>query len=1092
MPPAIDEFEDLTQFADESFDNDEVDLFEFTDDEESPLLRLKSIVLSLDWDITEDTLAELTEELSDLRSLWDGDKVAQIYLQGMDNIGKYLQKEGAYAHPNAIKLLLTLFYNYEKIISSSSLSSEAVATMLKADVRKFKVLQYQIGTTGVEGHAEEQVEEYVEKRVETVPPPEKIIARKDTESASVRREKTDDPLTSMEATILGLEWEVTQDGLEKFHNEATELREHLTDNRDAQILVQGLQALGSYIREEKTNAHPDSFTILHAFYDALKLLIQDTNLTAEQRKQVLIEQIGSLNSLKAIIAKSAADKSAEEEKIGSEDVEVAKVPAPEQELEDESEPEFDSPVTDDDDDLDLFSEDFDESSDFFLDGDDNLSDDDLIDEESIAGDFGFDEEENGLDFGGEAGELDFSLDGDIAEDAEDEAILPALTDADEDGGFNEELVADGIDEEKAAELDEKLDSFFDFDSPDETTEQEEEVVAVIEESASPAAEQPSAEVDDSESDLGESDEELDSFFDFSDDVADDDATKEDKASVDSWKDEILAADIVEPEGEEEGLLEREEDYDSFFDFDSDENEDEMLSDEQTVAATAAVDDDEFDISLDDFDDEQVGEEIAVALADADEERGFNEDEMSSGIADEKAAELDEKLNFFFELDKDEQDVESGDQISSAEENEAVSTGTLAESDTFDEEQDEASLGFLELDEDSSELSFDEEDFDGDIAGFSLDTDDTGDTEAVSEIVDQGHEIASNSDEEIEGLDAIFDLDDDVEGVPEFDTLSAGEPEEIPALEDEFVVSLDDEEESTDELFDFFSESGEEEHVDISPVLAKDTVVAAGPLDEVAGAELEDEFTLSLEGEETSDDDFENFSFKSEENESDLFSEPIEEAEALDSFFELEEGTGEAEAVPAATDLDDKVGEEARNKDQETGDDEFSLLFGDDEFGEKVVSPELNTSEETEDELSLDDEDSSEDVEGVDSFLDLEEDLGESLELEGPKGSSSLEESVEEIELGDEFALSLGAGDGDDDELSAFSFSDDDDDASAIAFESTEELDAEDSLFGLNEESDGEPETSAIVDEDDSEDELTLSLDTEDTDELSDFSFGSDD
>ncbi|MCI5150967.1 MAG: hypothetical protein D3916_16555, partial [Candidatus Electrothrix sp. MAN1_4] len=155
MPPAIDEFEDLTQFADESFDTNEVDLFEFTDDEESPLLRLKSIVLSLDWDITEDTLGELTEELSSLRSLWDGDKVAQIYLQGMDNIGKYLQKEGAYAHPNAIKLLLTLFYNYEKIISTSDLSSEAVTAMLKADVRKFKVLQYQIGTSGSKNNNEE-------------------------------------------------------------------------------------------------------------------------------------------------------------------------------------------------------------------------------------------------------------------------------------------------------------------------------------------------------------------------------------------------------------------------------------------------------------------------------------------------------------------------------------------------------------------------------------------------------------------------------------------------------------------------------------------------------------------------------------------------------------------------------------------------------------------------------------------------------------------------------------------------------------------------------------------------------------------------
>lgn len=56
----------------------------------------------------------------------------------------------------------------------------------------------------------------------------------------------------------------------------------------------------------------------------------------------------------------------------------------------------------------------------------------------------------------EEGEQELSL-GDDA--SGEESILPALTDADEDGGFNEELIADGIDEEKTAELDEKLDSF---------------------------------------------------------------------------------------------------------------------------------------------------------------------------------------------------------------------------------------------------------------------------------------------------------------------------------------------------------------------------------------------------------------------------------------------------------------------------------------------------------------------------------------------------------------------------------------------------------------------------------------------------------
>ncbi|MCI5161323.1 MAG: hypothetical protein D3917_04705, partial [Candidatus Electrothrix sp. AX5] len=1054
MPPAIDEFEDLTQFADESFDNDEVDLFEFTDDDESPLLRLKSIVLSLDWDITEDTLAELTEELSDLRSLWDGDKVAQIYLQGMDNIGKYLQKEGAYAHPNAIKLLLTLFYNYEKIISSTDLSSEAIAVMLKADVRKFKVLQYQIGTAGVEGHAEEHAEEHpeehVEEYVETVSPPEKII-QGDIESAPLLREEGDDPLTSMEATILGLEWEVTQEGLEKFHSEATELRGHLAGNRDAQILVQGLQALGSYIREEKSNAHPDSFTILHAFYDALKLLIQDTNLTAEQRKQVLIEQIGSLNSLKAIIAKSAADRTADKtEEQETEAAVTAEIPVPEQRTEDKPElptvsdddAEFDSPVADDDEDLDLFSEDFDESSDFsaggdgvdefFLDDDDSPSDNISVDEESISEDFGFDVE-GGFDDDLFAEETKEGEDGSgLGDDVpEEESILPALTDADEDGGFNEELVADGIDNEKTAELDEKLDSFFDFDDPDETTEDKEEAVAV-EKSVNPTDEQTKAKEEESDSELGESDVELDSFFDFSDDVADDDSLKEEeRARAESWKDEILSADFDGPNGEEEGLLEGEEDYDSFFDFDSDEDEDEILSDEQTAAVTddadagaLATSDDEFDISLDDLGDEQESEEFAVALADTDEERGFNEDEMSSGIADEKAAELDEKLNFFFELDKEEQEDSSGDQMLGAEDKDAVATGALVESEALDEKQGEASLELLELDEDSSELSFDEEDFDGDIAVFS----DIDDTEVVSAAVDQGDESASDSEEEIEGLDALFDFSDDGEEVaPDFDKSSAGGAEEIPALDDEFVVSLDDEEGSTDELFDFSSDSGEEEK-------------------------------------------------------NDVFLDLGEDVESEDSFFGLgDDAVKEVATVDTGSSIEaaDNVG----LNDKETDGDEFSELFFDsDDDEEGAVASE-----------------SSADLESADSFFDFDDEAEVKVDTAEVSDASDAEDEfllLDDEETGsDDFVLSLDDGDTDGEELSDFSFASDDADETAVVGETSEALDSADSFFGFDEESERKVED-AEVSSGDAEDEFVLSLDEEDgdtdSDELSEFSFGSDD
>ena len=95
--------DDLTVGMDEneSFSTDSINLFEFTGDEESPLARLKTIILSIDWEITDEILQQLKEELLDLNDVWAGDKIKQVYVQGLDKIGKYIYKEKANAHPNA-------------------------------------------------------------------------------------------------------------------------------------------------------------------------------------------------------------------------------------------------------------------------------------------------------------------------------------------------------------------------------------------------------------------------------------------------------------------------------------------------------------------------------------------------------------------------------------------------------------------------------------------------------------------------------------------------------------------------------------------------------------------------------------------------------------------------------------------------------------------------------------------------------------------------------------------------------------------------------------------------------------------------------
>ncbi|HHO47123.1 MAG TPA: hypothetical protein ENN06_01485 [Desulfobacteraceae bacterium] len=278
----MDEVDDLTRFLDEDFTTDEVDLFEFTSEEDSPLTRLKSIILSLDWEITDEILEKLNEEINYLKYLdqFAHDKVSQVYLQGLDKIGKYIQSEGASAHPNSIKLLLTLYYDFEKILSSEHITGAEITALLKADVRKFKILQHQIaqrhGTTAV--------------ATEEVSTPLPLTEHKD--------------LQGIQAAILELDWEVTDQGLNNLTEQLNILKAAYPGDRYLQVVIQGLHALNAYIMEEKGRAHPETFSLLHNFYDALEVLVEQQGLAEEKRQEILIDCVNRLNNLKNLIART--------------------------------------------------------------------------------------------------------------------------------------------------------------------------------------------------------------------------------------------------------------------------------------------------------------------------------------------------------------------------------------------------------------------------------------------------------------------------------------------------------------------------------------------------------------------------------------------------------------------------------------------------------------------------------------------------------------------------------------------------------------------------------------------------------------------
>ena len=60
----------LDEIADESFDTGYVDLFEYAGDEESPIARLKTLMLSIEWEITDQVLIDFNDELQQAQQGW--------------------------------------------------------------------------------------------------------------------------------------------------------------------------------------------------------------------------------------------------------------------------------------------------------------------------------------------------------------------------------------------------------------------------------------------------------------------------------------------------------------------------------------------------------------------------------------------------------------------------------------------------------------------------------------------------------------------------------------------------------------------------------------------------------------------------------------------------------------------------------------------------------------------------------------------------------------------------------------------------------------------------------------------------------------
>jgi hypothetical protein len=138
QPSAADEeIFDLDEVAAEETDGQRV-----ADD--YPLTELKHLVLSIDWEITEEVLADFLSQIDSLKATYKNEKIILMFLQLLGSLGVYIKINRGNAHPKTFKILNSVFSRLEEVVLSEDMTEPEKKKLLGTEMNKYKQLRDQV------------------------------------------------------------------------------------------------------------------------------------------------------------------------------------------------------------------------------------------------------------------------------------------------------------------------------------------------------------------------------------------------------------------------------------------------------------------------------------------------------------------------------------------------------------------------------------------------------------------------------------------------------------------------------------------------------------------------------------------------------------------------------------------------------------------------------------------------------------------------------------------------------------------------------------------------------------------------------------
>jgi len=129
---------DATEDGDRRFEQIFGDIEAVTPALFSPVKTLKSIILSLEWEISDAILGKLDRELNGLQELYRHERTVLGFLRILRFLERYIQVKQGDSHTESVKLLFSVYDDLERVVLSKAMAEESKRAVLVADIGKYR------------------------------------------------------------------------------------------------------------------------------------------------------------------------------------------------------------------------------------------------------------------------------------------------------------------------------------------------------------------------------------------------------------------------------------------------------------------------------------------------------------------------------------------------------------------------------------------------------------------------------------------------------------------------------------------------------------------------------------------------------------------------------------------------------------------------------------------------------------------------------------------------------------------------------------------------------------------------------------------